>query len=229
MYDGDIWTVDVPSGALRKWTDNAPDCHWPTWSPDGRYILYCVIGRPAFAPDSVAGLHLIDTRDGTQRALVRDSVLAKYGGGIAQWSPDGSRIAYFTWVGAQRDPSQLQSDLIVISSDGVSWGRIITVSGTAQHPHWSSDGQKLFFDLTPSPLLPGDTGATTTWVVNLDGTGLRKWPVNLGDPRVTFAFPFQLDQSGLRVAFVGLDATGKRGVIWTMNLSGTNRKQLTRP
>jgi len=231
FYDGNVFTVEVADGSLRQWTYDSPYCHWPTWSPDGRYILYSVTGRAAFAPDSTAGFHVIDTWDGSQRAFVHDSVLAHaLVGGLAHWSPDGASISFFTTLHPNSGGSPpYHSDLIVMAVDGVTWRRVITVGGIAENPQWSADGRMLFFDLTPSPLLPADTDATTTWVVNADGTGLRQWPVNLGDPRVQFAFPFQLDRTGQRVAYVGLDSTGKRGVIWTMNLDGTHRHQVTRP
>jgi len=229
FYAGDIWTVDVASHSLRKWTSGSPYCHWPTWSPDGRYILYTIIARPAGAPDSVAGFHIIDTSNDTQRALVRDSILAKHGGGPAHWSPDGTSIAFFTSLTSATNLAEMRSDLIMLSADGTSWRRVITVDGIAENPQWSPDGRKLFFALTPPPCLPNDSGLTATWVVNTDGTGLRQWPVNLGEPRVTFAFPFALSRVGQRVAFVGLDGTATGGVIWAMNLDGTGRRQLTQP
>ena len=61
------------------------------------------------------------------------------------------------------------------------------------------------------------------------GSNPRQWPVNFGDPRVQFSYPFALSPDGEHVALVGPDATGRYGVIHMMRLDGTGRKQLTFP
>jgi hypothetical protein len=82
------------------------------------------------------------------------------------------------------------------------------------------------FDLTPGPDLPGESSAQATWSVNTDGTGLARWPVNLGDPGAQFGFPFDLSRDGQNTAFVGVDSTGQHGITTIMRVDGSGRKQL---
>lgn len=223
-YQYDIWTIDVADRTLRRWTTVTPDAHWPTWSPDGRYLVYSIVAKPASAPDSAAGLHILDTADGTSRVLLRNAS-QPWVGGVARWSPDGSSIAFFTSLNAAPDPSMATANLVVVPLDGSAYQQLTSLRGSAQNPQWSPDGQQLFFDYAPASC-PRDR---STWVVNADGTGLRQWPTNLGDPRAQFGFPFEVSRDGLRSAFVGVDSSGTAGVIWCVDLSRTNRKQLTRP
>lgn len=222
MYIGDIWTIQIADRSLRRWTSVAPYAHYPSWSPDGRYLLYVVIARSQGEPDSASGLHVIDTADGSIRAMLHDGQPTYCG--RASWSPDGATIAFVTAAAGQQT-----GDVYTMRSDGSNYMRLTRMEGIAGNPQWSLDGRTILFDFTPAPCLPENSGDRITYAINADGTGLRRWPVNLGDPRVTFAFPFELSRAVSRVAFVGLDSGRKRGVIWTMNLDGSDRRQITMP
>lgn len=221
MYLGDIWTVQISDRSLRRWTNRAPYARHPSWSPDGRYLLYVADGQAYDEPDSSVGLHIIDTFDGTQRAVLHNGLPTF--GGRADWSPDGQSLVFISGTG------NLSANVFTMRLDGSSYRQLTNFKGIAMNPQWSADGSMIFFDFTPPPCLPEHSADRRTYAMNADGSGLRRWPVNLGDPRVTFAFPFDLGSIGDVVAFVGLDSGRKRGVIWTMKLNGSDRRQLTFP
>ncbi len=222
FYAGDIWTVTVPDAALRRWTFNAPYAVHPAWSPDGRYLAYVVNARDPARPDSASGLHMIDTRDGSQRALLHNGVATTCE--RVAWSPLGHTIAF-----AGYSAGKSTTDIYTVAVDGTQFHRLTDVNGTASDPQWNSDSSLILFDFAPAPCIPSLSTDRTTLSIHSDGTGLRRWPVNLGDPRVTFAFPFVLSPDGQRVAFVGLDVTKRIGVIWTKGLDGSGPRQITQP
>lgn len=135
-----IWVVDLPSMS-NEWV-----CHryGPDWSHDGNEIL-C---------DSL----VIVLADGTRvRKVPYDPMLSHPI--HAQWSPDGSQIAF----GAQRQDGERGVWLI-----GVDGDRLRLVSDGAT-PSWSPDGSMLAYGG-----LSADGRATAIWIMNCDGTGKRQ-------------------------------------------------------
>jgi Tol biopolymer transport system component len=221
-YKLDIWTIDLQQVGLRRWTSSPGRARWPTWSHDGRYILFCITSRAVSDPDTAAGLHLIDMTDGSIRAFVHGAGLATLTSGPAQFSPDGTQIVFPFTVTAGRT-----FDLFMVNSDGSGYRRLTYVDGAALNPQWSSDGSRIFFDYTPAGCNPASAGNRTTWVLDTSGGNPRQWSVILGDPRVQFGFPCRF--ANLKVAFTGLDLTGTQGVVWIENIDGSGKRQLTFP
>lgn len=227
-YLGNIWTLDVATGGLRQWTDKADVFpHWPGWSPEGRYLTYSIIARPAGAPESAWGLHVIDTQDGAERALLHDGY-ATLSGSRGAWSPDGRWIiAAVPLTETVYGTEKVIYELFALSPvQGSAYHRLTALQGSARNPEWSPDGSLLFFDFIPPPCNQLES-RRETWVMNSDGSGIRKWGVNLSDPGVTRSFPFAISRVNGRCASVGLDSTGRHGVIVTQNLDGSGRRQVT--
>ncbi len=224
-FQGDIWTLLLADATLTRWTSNAAHSpRWPTWSPDGRYILYNFTSRAAADPESLAGLHILDTSTGSQRALLHGSASSTYANTPARWSHDGRTIVFSYTLS-----SGATYDLFLVNPDGSAYRRLTHLSGTALNPQWSGDDRTIFFDFTPAPCIPEGSPRRETWAINRDGSALRRWPVNLGNPDVFGGFPFSIDRNGSRVAFVAPDSTEMYGVINVMNIDGSGRKQLTKP
>jgi len=227
-YLGNIWTVDVGSAALRQWTDKADVFpHWPGWSPEGRYLTFSIIAKPAGAPESTWGVHLIDTMDGSERALLHDNHATASGSRVA-WLPGDVMIVAVPLTESVNGSLKVIHELFTINIDGSGYQRLTAFQGNARGPEWSVGQSLVFFDLIPAPCHNLES-RRETWVMRADGSGAHKWAVNLGAPSVTQSFPFSISRVNGRCASVGKDSTGGYGVIVTQNLDGADRKQLTRP
>jgi dipeptidyl aminopeptidase/acylaminoacyl peptidase len=105
--------------------------------PDGAEILFV---RPGTA-QSGSGLYAVDTGSGVVRPIVAPSSVFDLAG--ANWSPDGSRIAYWRWGGPA---DGLTARTHVISADG-SGDRALPAPPDAvwnAGSEWSNDGSRIF-------------------------------------------------------------------------------------
>jgi Tol biopolymer transport system component len=125
------------------------------------------------------------------------------------WSPDGTRIAYYTnrhglW------------QLYTINKDGTGEARLMTSAGNDYFPAWSPDGTKIAFTTDRD-------GNSEIYVVNADGTN----PVRLTNDS---AFDLQPTWSpdGTQIAFTSDRANpGVQNDIWVMNADGSNPVRVT--
>ena len=81
---GDIWTLDVDSGAHRPLITGGASAGAPRWSPEGTRLLY------ATATDGKPDLRIYYFDADRSVSLAQ----FEYGAGNATWSPDGSTIAF---------------------------------------------------------------------------------------------------------------------------------------
>jgi Tol biopolymer transport system component len=120
-----LWALELDSGDSRRLTSNASGRpQGGSWFPDGEHIAYSlgpsivvldvasgkpavypspqsgrIAGAPAVSPDgrwvifqlSGDGAWLLDLNDGTARKVLSDPTLGDF-----TWSPDGSRVAYYS-------------------------------------------------------------------------------------------------------------------------------------
>jgi serine/threonine-protein kinase len=126
----------VSGGRAVDLTDGLPGDHrWPKWSPDGEQIMF-----QAGGPSPIGGaIYLIPALGGLPRKIVEhpstglveriDFIAA----GSANWSPDGSQIAYIAG-----------ESIFIASSDGTGAREL----GADYQPHsvdWSPDGSRLVY------------------------------------------------------------------------------------
>jgi Tol biopolymer transport system component len=103
--------------------------------PDGAEILF--IGRSA----SERGLFAVDSATGTVRSILRLSPGYDLAG--ANWSPDGSRIAYWSW---STTDASMTAKSHVIAADGTGNKPLPAPSDAVWDAHstWSNDGTRIF-------------------------------------------------------------------------------------
>lgn len=88
-----IWTASVSGGKVRRLSQPTENAHWPSWSPDGKRIVYS--SAPAGA-SSGFDLYTMNA-DGSAPQLLFDCLTTC---AIPVWSPDGSRIVHTGWSAA---------------------------------------------------------------------------------------------------------------------------------
>jgi Tol biopolymer transport system component len=151
-------------------------------------------GRIAYVSEVNGGNELFSIKaDGTDAQRLTWTFAAE---GSPTWSPEGSRIAY-----------QNDGDIWLTNADGSDQHRLTDGTG----PEWSPDGAQIAFARVDFV-----SGAWNLWVINLDGSGLR---------RVSSAFATEPAWSpdGTRLAYVGLDG------IDVVRLDGTEPTTITGP
>jgi hypothetical protein len=135
-------------------------CGIPTgfaWSPDGGRV---VVAIPVWGrPNPAAGWQVGDTRTGTSHHIDAE-VLGCHEQRDLAWSPDGRQIAYAC-------PSRIS----VIRPDGSERIDLTWAPGGYSSPSWSPDGRRLVFAVRRGS---GWLGTSALFIVNADGTGLRR-------------------------------------------------------
>ncbi|HEX7185409.1 MAG TPA: protein kinase [Thermoanaerobaculia bacterium] len=124
----------------------------PAWSPDGKEILCATEG--VFDPATRrhhSELWRIDAATGGRRkvALAEDAVQPS-------WSPNGLRIAFWSW-----SPATAQRSVWTATPDGSGAVRVTDDSSLNWNPVWSPDGKHLYFASDRS-------GSMNLWRVPID-------------------------------------------------------------
>ena len=166
-HDGDgesaicLMDLDRPS-KIERITESGVACIHPSWSPDGRYLVYC-------ASDETAGTWTLRVRD---MLTAKTHALDDLDGLLPEWSPVGNRIVFQrmrgrdAWLGSlwtfEWDGTAARNVTTLFSND--DWAAI--------NPSWSPDGKWIVFaSVGKSPAHQGllDRG-DDLWAVRPDGS-----------------------------------------------------------
>src|SRR5262245_7739031 len=200
------WSPDGTNLALQDWRglgavivvgsgggnpvriDNATDA---AWSPDGTHLAFTRTLKSG-------GAVFVARPDGSETHLLAANA------GLADWSPDGSRVAL----------DNSQGGIDVVGADGSNRH---TVAARGLTPKWSPDGSRLLF-----------VGGDGLHVISADGTGDSQ--VTHAGPGET-DYDASWSPSGLQVAFVRLIVDNDRNVelerrVWIVNADGTGPRPL---
>jgi Tol biopolymer transport system component len=134
-----LYTIDAVGGESRRIFrfNEEPFIESPAWSPDGSRIA--VLDFLEGSSDAY-GLVVVND-DGSGRAVEIEDLgigASRVAEGLV-WSPDGSRLAFFSFVDGARS-----ARIYVVDAD--SWTvQQITHGGDSRWPTWAPDGSRLAF------------------------------------------------------------------------------------
>ncbi len=137
---GGLFLMGSTGESVRKITDEG---HFPSWSPDGREIIYCTDTNPLpFDRNITSQLWSVNISTGEKRLLFKGDAMQP------RWSPHGYRIAFWGlagWMQHRKDGIAAQRDIWTVASDGTDPIAVTYDEYVDWNPVWSLDGKYLYF------------------------------------------------------------------------------------
>jgi Tol biopolymer transport system component len=145
-----LYTIRSDGSGLKRIVAEGED---PQWSPNGHRIAFDNADGIAVANADGSHVHMLFA--GTRGS----------GPGTPSWSPDGHRIVFFNTPGR---PGHYRAELWTMNADGSGKERLYRSGCCVMYyapPIWSPNGRLIAFSAD---------SAGGTFVINADGTGLRR-------------------------------------------------------
>ena len=181
-------------------------------SPDGKQVVYSIIGKRRGADLDVSALWLANAKDGSAARRITACPGADCDEHGASWSPDAKRIAFVTTD--EREQTQ-----IAVAATNATVAKIISAAhGPLDTPRWSPDGRRIAFlysegaPKTPGPLNPlaRDAGvlSETVYEQRLAVLPAEGGPVRLLGATDLNVYEFDWSPDGRRFAVTAAHGSG---------------------
>ncbi len=153
----EIYVINSDGSSQQQITSNNTDDRDPTWSPDGKYLLY--------AEDTSSGQNFLQLIQYDLASKTSQQLTTLGGSNYSPaWSPDGSKIAFVStkdgipnvYYIAVTDPFTMN----LVSVNGGSF--------TSKTPAWSPDSKYIVFASNR------DGNAFDLWIATPDGMSMKK-------------------------------------------------------
>ena len=145
-----IYLFDLESKKLDRLTTGKADESSPSWSPDGMRIAFMSNRNPDPDREPSSQLFVADAKPGsTEKAL--SPITSRGGRGRAEWSPDGTRIAFLEGDEKKYGAYGMEH-LTIVAADGSTPPERLRSSealdrGVSQ-PRWGEDGKNIYAIVT---------------------------------------------------------------------------------
>ncbi|MHC9539748.1 MAG: prepilin-type N-terminal cleavage/methylation domain-containing protein [Vulcanimicrobiota bacterium] len=162
IHTAEIFIMNVDGSDQKQLTDNSGENRYPSFSPDGKKIVWCSDSNPVTTGKSEI---CIMNTDGSDKKMLTDT-----GGGNPCFSYDGTKIAYDNNPVAGDGKDIYYIDANYSGPGYATVNQVTHDNGSCQNwsPNWTPDGRIVFNSNV-------DTGAGTTpckegCIINIDGS-----------------------------------------------------------
>ena len=189
------------------------------WSPDGSRLAfqYNLADRRYTGSYNVqAGIWIVDA-DGTNLRQLTQRTPGTSWDFAPQWSPDGSRIAFF-----RLDLGTLREAVFTVGTDGTNQVRVTPAELDAANPNWSPDGRWILFNAGSFD------DASNVYKVRPDGTRLAN--LTRQGPGGFHYLSASFSPDGMKIATSRTPGTGPEGAadVVVMRADGSRVRPVTR-
>jgi Tol biopolymer transport system component len=205
--------------ASASFPGNCVGVSHPGWSPNGSKIAFqynLVDSRYAESFGLQAGIWIVDA-DGTGLRQVTQLMPGNSWDFGPQWSPDGSRLAFF-----RLDLSSSREAIVTVNLDGTDEVRVTPAALNAANPNWSPNGRWILFNAEAA------SGATNVYKVRPDGTGLTN--LTKQGPAGYRYLSASFSPDGRKIATARTPGSGLEGAadVVVMNADGSEIRRVTK-
>ena len=172
----EIYVMDADGGNPQHLTNDLNDDRHPSWSPDGKRIVFSSERDGHFIGDfeiTSSEIYVMDADGGNQQRLTENRKNDRH----PSWSPDGKRIAF----SSDRKGDFVNFEIYAMDANGGNQQRLTENRSDDDDPSWSSDGKRIAF----STRRAGDFKNYEIYVMDADGGNQQKLtnhPRNDGGP-----------------------------------------------
>lgn len=200
---GEIWVVNADGTGMRRLTDDPELDDSPSWSPDGRKIVF-----RSYRSQRDGELWTIDVDGGTLANLTPAHGTAVIDHRRPAWSPDGTRIVFATNEGGDWG-------IWTMRADGSDRRQLTNTIDLDAEPVWSPDGRYIAFRRSSAA-----QGSDIMIVPAVGGEAVRL--ALPGEQRTPAWHP-----DGTRIAFASQTTLADRPELFTMRPDGGGVQRVT--
>ena len=215
--DSEIYVMDTDGGNPRRLTNNRDGDWSPSWSPDGKRIVFLSDrdGHVNVHGWSNPDIYVMDADGGNQKNLTNNPK-ADWS---PSWSPDGKRIAFHS-----NRVGRFNYEIYVMDADGGNLQSLTDNRNDDFYPSWSPDGERIVFSSAREEHFEDKFGITDEiYVMDADGGNQQRLTDNRNNDWDPVWSP-----DGQRIAFAA-DRKGdlENFEIYMMDADGGNQQKLT--